>query len=144
MSQLAQQIVRLAWGSMPPERRIELEAPDSDVKVTPEQATSLALVLNELATNTVKHAFKDRQSVKVRVEVESQRGRRVRGSGAGYAVRLTYRDDGPGFPEPVLGGDRMNVGLYLIKNIVDGSLRGELRLRNDGGAVAEVFFPQPV
>ncbi len=144
LSQLAQQIIRLAWGSIPPERRIELEAPESDVRVTPEQATSLALVLNELATNTVKHAFGDRQTVKVRVDVERQGGRRASGGGAKDGVRLFYRDDGPGFPEPVLDGDRMDVGLYLIKNIVDGSLRGELKLRNDGGAVAEVLFPQAV
>ncbi len=140
LSQLAKQIVHLAVGSMPSARRVEIDVSDSDVTVTPEQATSLALVLHELATNSLKHAYMGRETVRMRVEVERDGGR---GVGVGR-VRLAHRDDGPGFPAAVLQGHEENVGLYLIKHIVDGNLRGELKLRNDGGAIAEVTFPQMV
>lgn len=141
LSQLAEQIVHLAAGSMPPARRVQIDVSASDVNVTPEQATSLALVLHELATNSVKHAFKGRENVNVRVDVKRDSGGREAGVGR---VQLTYRDDGPGFPDAVLQGHEENVGLYLIKHIVDGNLRGALRLRNDGGAVAEVIFGSTV
>ncbi len=144
LSQLAEQIVHLASGSMTEARRVEIAVPSSDVNVTPEQATSLALVLYELATNSVKHAFGDGETVKVRVDVERSGGGRVGGDGGVGRVRLSYRDDGPGFPDAVLQSAAENVGLYLVKHIVDGNLRGELRLRNDGGAVAEITFPQTV
>ena len=53
---------------------------------------------------------------------------------------MQYRDDGPGWPEAVLRGERPGVGLHLIQASVCSPLRGELTLRNDGGAVADVAF----
>ena len=55
-------------------------------------------------------------------------------------VRCEFRDDGPGHPENVLRLERHNMRFALIQTIVRVSLRGELSLRNDGGAVAIVQF----
>jgi two-component sensor histidine kinase len=55
-------------------------------------------------------------------------------------VRLEYRDDGPGYPEDVLRLERCGVGFELVQNVVGRSLRGELSLHNDEGAVAVIRF----
>jgi two-component sensor histidine kinase len=55
-------------------------------------------------------------------------------------VRFEFRDDGPGYPEDVLGLERYRVGFDLIQNMVRTGLRGELSLHNDDGAVAVIRF----
>ena len=58
----------------------------------------------------------------------------------GNQVVFTYRDDGPGYPERVLRDGEHNTGLFVVKNVAQADLGGELRLYNDGGAVVEVRF----
>jgi len=58
----------------------------------------------------------------------------------GRAVEFEFRDDGPGYPEDVLRGQRCNVGMDLVQTIVRDSLRGELQLHNDGGAHTPIRF----
>jgi two-component sensor histidine kinase len=99
--------------------------------VSPRQAGNLALVLNELVTNTVKHAAPGQAATHVAVQIGSE------GNGT---VRLEYRDDGPGYPEDVLHLKRRGVGLYLIQNLVDHALGGWLALANDDGAMTTVRF----
>jgi PAS domain S-box-containing protein len=103
--------------------------------IVPEQATALALILNELATNSLKHALNNRAEarVEVRVRVEDRaEGRPL--------VRLEYRDDGPGWPETVLRGRVDTLGLSLIQATTRSPLRGGLKLSNRAGAVAELSF----
>jgi two-component sensor histidine kinase len=86
-------------------------------------------VINELATNTVKHTLKERDTAHINVDIELSDNR----------IRCEFRDDGPGFPDDVLRLERQNVGFDLIRFIVRDGLRGELELRNEDGAVA-VFW----
>jgi two-component sensor histidine kinase len=101
--------------------------------VTPKQAHSLALVINELVANTVKHAMRDRDSAQITVSIGLDLS-------AERMVYFEFRDDGPGYPEDVLQGTQRNVGFDLIPNIVRRNLQGELLLRNDGGAVTVIQF----
>jgi two-component sensor histidine kinase len=137
LSELAGRIVTAALSASPIRQHIQvsLAAPPEPLWAVPEQATALALVLNELATNSVKHAFQGRTEgrLEVRLAIEEQAEGRTR-------VRLEYRDDGPGWPEAVLNGQRQRVGLRLIRASVRSPLRGDLRLLNEAGAAAVVSF----
>jgi PAS domain S-box-containing protein len=137
LSDLVTQIVTATLSSSPLRQKVRLavQAPPETLWIVPEQATAVALIVNELATNSVKHAFCGRAegSVTVRLQVEPTANRRTQ-------VRLEYRDDGPGWPEAVLRGERKRVGLHLIQASVRSPLRGDLTLRNDNGAVAELNF----
>ena len=116
---------------------VTVDAPDGPWLIVPEQATALALILNELAMNSVKYAFRDRSEsrlvVRLRVEGEGGLADRPR-------VRLEYHDDGPGWPDAVLRGQAKALGLRLIEATVRSPLRGQLTLRNDRGALAELTF----
>ena len=59
-------------------------------------------------------------------------------------VRCEFRDDGPGYPQDVLQFEHHKVGFDMIQSIVRKSLRGELSLHNDGGAVAAIRFKAKV
>ena len=134
LSDLAGQVIRSSLQILPRHKQVSVDVTPSSVQMTPQQANSLALVLNELATNTIKHALQERQAVHISVRIALEND--------DDTVLLEFRDDGPGHPEEVLQLKSRNVGLYLIQTIVRDDLRGELALRNDQGAVTTIRFKQ--
>jgi PAS domain S-box-containing protein len=129
---LTAQVISAAVQSVADPSLIRVQITPSSLQVGSEQAQHLALVINELAANSVKHALDRRGGVRIRVGINV----------VGSALTLVYSDDGPGFPEAMVRDDfsGANVGFDLIRGIVRKSLRGELRLANDGGAVATITF----
>jgi two-component sensor histidine kinase len=130
LSEVTAQVIRSSLQVLPRDRVVSVEVTPSPVRVTPDQAHDLALVINELATNTVKHALQERDTghITVRIVLEDD------------TVLFEFRDDGPGYPEEVLQLERQDVGLDLVQNVVRKGLRGELSLHNDHGAVAVIQF----
>jgi ribose transport system ATP-binding protein len=131
LSDLVTQIIRSVLQAFPSEHRVStfVTSPEA-VWITPEQASSLAMVINEMATNTVKYALPVRTSVSIFVDITV----------VAEMIILEYRDNGPGFPEAVLRQEYRNVGIYLIFNIVQRDLQGEVTLTNDNGAVVTICF----
>jgi PAS domain S-box-containing protein len=130
LSELSAQVIRSALQTLPRDKSIRVEVTPSTVRVTSDQAHNLGLVINELATNTAKHALRERDTGQIVVHIALEDD----------TVLLEFRDDGPGYPEGVLQSEQYNAGLELIQNIVRKTLRGELSLRNDQGAVALLQF----
>jgi len=87
-------------------------------------------LLGELTTNTLKHAVDDRAGVHIEVRIAQKDG----------MITLTYRNDGPDYPEDVLNLKRYSAGLDIVKQSVHKSLQGDLSLHNADGAVAEIRF----
>ncbi len=152
ISKLATEVITSLLLAYPPELRPRVEIAPSPVRVPSHQAHHLALIINELAINTLKYAVtsprsraattgqaaNDRPdhpaaSIAVRIALEEEQ-----------TVRLEFRDDGPGYPEEVLRLERHQVGMMLIQAMVHGTLHGEFTLGNDGGAVAIICFPVTV
>jgi two-component sensor histidine kinase len=104
--------------------------------VSNEQAQHLALVINELTANSIKHALNRQGGIQIKISIAE----------SGSKIRLVYQDDGPGYPEALVAGDfsAANVGFDLILGIVVKSLRGELTLSNDSGAKASIIFEKEV
>ncbi len=98
-------------------------------KISPRQATTLALILNELVTNSVKYAFPGRPEGRIQI------GLAIAPAEAEIAVlTLTYRDNGAGWPEEVLAGRREGVGLKLIRGTLRSQPQSRLELANENGA----------
>ena len=131
LSDLAGQVIKSAMQIRPRDKQVFIDVPPSPLRVTPDQAHNLALVINELATNTIKHALPGRTEARISVRIALEDD----------VVLFEYRDNGPGYPEDVLRLERHAAGFDLIKNLTRQSLRGELSLHNDDGAVAVIRFP---
>jgi two-component sensor histidine kinase len=102
----------------------------NEARVTGRQASSLALIANELVLNAFKHG---------RGEIEITFGVRDR------TARLEVCDDGPGFPAGFDPNTAANIGLELIETLTRFDLGGQTAYgtRAEGGARVAVVFPLP-
>ena len=125
LSDLAERIIHPAMAVGSPCRKVKVNIAASPVKVSPRQAGNLALVLNELATNTQKHAHPGEAPVTIGVQVTPEDS----------MIRIEYRDNGSGYPPEVLSGEHCNVGLRLVHQLTVETLRGSVELSNQEGAV---------
>lgn len=136
LDNLINQIIQATLRALPFDKQLRIEITPSSIRVTPDQANYLALVINELTTNTMKYALSHRDVAMLKVQISSEEDAQI---------TLKFCDDGPGYPADVLHPvePRYNVGLYLLQNIVYHSLNGKLILQNgldDTGATATIQF----
>jgi two-component sensor histidine kinase len=92
-------------------------------------ATPLCLLVNELVTNAVKHAFRD--SLTGVVEVKLKRN-------GVDKIEVGVADNGAGLD----AGERTSQGLgRRIVEALAGQLRGELTVRSQNGTIWQLVFP---
>jgi GAF domain-containing protein len=130
LSDLTTQVIHSALQMLPQDKHVNVRVSPSPVQVTPDQAHHLALVINELATNTVKHSLQERSTAQITVHIARNDA----------IIEFEFQDDGAGYPEDVLSLARHSMGFDLVQNIVRQNLHGELRLHNNCGAVANIRF----
>ena len=130
LTDLATEVIHSTLQILPSDQRVSVHVSPSSIRVTPDQANTLALVINELATNTIKHGQGGKQAPSISVRIEENDGQ----------ILFEFQDNGPGYPEPILDEEHYNVGLHLVTNLVLRDLRGEVTLRNDHGAVTRIEF----
>ena len=99
------------------------------------QATALALIINELVTNSVKYAFADCTNGRIMVDAEIQVT-----DDQSSMLTVVYRDDGKGWDQDALEGRHDGVGLRLIRGAMKGLPSSALTLSNDDGAVTTICF----
>ena len=112
--------------SMVGERRLHWDV--QSIPLTVKQGASLAVLINELISNAVKHSAGDIDLVL---------------TAAGRVARLEVCDDGPGFPEGFDARVAAHTGLDLIESISRMDLRGQVTYQNrpEGGACVRINFP---
>jgi len=130
LADLATVVIHSTLQILPSDQRVSVHVSPSSVQVTPDQANTLALVINELATNTIKHGQREKETATISVRIEENDGQ----------ILFEFQDHGPGYPGPILGEEHYNMGLRLVTNLVRRELRGEVTLRNDHGAVTRIEF----
>jgi two-component sensor histidine kinase/HAMP domain-containing protein len=133
LNELAKSIVYSVLHTLPHDKRVATKVAPSLLRVPPAQANSLAMVMNEMSTNTVKYALQHKDTGNISVDISMDEHKNM--------VLLEFRDDGPGYPEDVLQLKRYNTGMYLIQTIVSRDLHGTISLSNDFGAVTTIRFP---
>jgi PAS domain S-box-containing protein len=130
LSNLAAQVIRASLQSLPRHKHVDISVAPSSALVTPDQAHHLALLFNELATNSAKYALQGRDAARIDVHISQDEA----------STRCVFRDDGPGYPPQVLRMERRSAGLDLMRSIARDNLEGDLSLHNDQGAVSVLQF----
>ena len=90
-----------------PDREVELEIDIEDVALNINQAIPLALIINELVTNSYKYAFPDNENGKIKVSLTAESD----------VVILKVSDNGIGLPEGVSIENSASLGFTLVSNL---------------------------
>ena len=99
--------------------------------VVPDQAAStLALIVHELVSNALAHAYPEGQSGQVEVSLSKAED--------GERYKLVVRDHGRGF-DPSSPSGRERFGLWFVRSLA-AQVRGELKLDTRDGVCAQLLF----
>ena len=94
-------------------------------------AIPILLILNELISNSLKHAFPQSQSGSIRIEAHRRDGQ----------LGLSVVDDGIGVPEDRAERKSKSLGLQIVE-ILAHQLRGTWELKREHGTVFRLSFPE--
>jgi two-component sensor histidine kinase len=108
-------------------RRDDVEI-DLDVEGEAEisEALFIGLIVNELVVNAFRHGLMDRNG-RIRLTLRTGEGMR----------RLVVEDDGKGCEKSVMGD---GYGLELVRTVVEGELKGTLRIGSEKGCRIEMSW----
>ncbi len=130
---VSQRIVGQNRGIMVPGKQISFSVEGPAIYLPSQQATSCALVVNELVQNALKHGFGGRDQGHIRILLTD----------GGDQVRLEIRDNGTPLPADFDLDKSNSMGLQIVRTLVEGDLRGTVRMENQGDeVVAAVSFPK--
>lgn len=131
ISKLTEKIIHSLNHLIPKDREIRTIIKPSNIFLDADQSHSAAIIINELFSNSIKHAIGPGEKIEVEIDIQEKNG----------TIIFIYNDSGSGYPEEILKSEFKNVGMYLIKNIVEQSLRGSMKMENRDGARIEIEFP---
>ena len=115
------------------QKRVSLELRVERIFLDINAAVPLGLILNELITNAMKHAFRDRKKGRLHIAVKQSANNR-------YDV--VVRDDGMGLPSGVDWKNPGSMGLQLVSWLVQ-QLGGTLSVTSDKGACFRISLQFP-
>jgi two-component sensor histidine kinase len=94
-------------------------------------AVPCGLIVNELVSNALKHAFVGREQGRVTVRLRRNDPN---------TVELSVQDDGTGFPAGLDYRTVQSMGMNLMVSLTD-QIGGTVELRRDGGTTFFIRFP---
>jgi two-component sensor histidine kinase/CBS domain-containing protein len=114
---------------------VDLHIEASDVYLNIDTAIPCGLIIHELVSNSLKHAFPGSQAQENRVKILLQPHRN------GLQYLLTVSDNGIGFPEDVNFRETDTLGLELVCVFTE-QLDGSVDLESNGGTTFTVAFTE--
>ncbi|BAZ46082.1 response regulator receiver sensor signal transduction histidine kinase [Chondrocystis sp. NIES-4102] len=97
-----------------------------------ETATPCGLIINELITNAVEHAFPQRSQGNIFLNANKN---------SQGEITLIIKDDGVGFEDPQIFYQSKSLGMNLISTLVE-QLEGKLEVKNNQGTEVTIIFKE--
>lgn len=101
-----------------------------NVKIDMDTAVPCGLIINELVSNSLKHAFPGGRKGEVTVGLTKNDSR----------VILTVSDDGVGFPPDLDHRSTETLGMQLVNTLTE-QLDGNINIVNENGTMVKIDFP---
>lgn len=109
-------------------KKIKIELSGDNLKVNSDKATSIAIVVNELIENSLKHAFNHKDEGNVQIIINA---------GQTYSS-ISVSDSGRGFDVKLLKNE--SLGLNIVKSIVRDKLNGDISIESNENGTKSVFY----
>ena len=107
-----------------------------------EKAIPLGLIVNELVTNALKHAYPDGHQGEIRITLHKSRGTARRAPTDGenvHSCELIVADDGVGLPAGFKADSQKSLGMHLV-SMLSQQLGAELKVKSGPGAEFRLIF----
>ncbi|MDR9410759.1 MAG: histidine kinase dimerization/phosphoacceptor domain -containing protein [Balneolaceae bacterium] len=123
-------LVGLIQKSLDPNENIRVNTNADSFSINVTQAVPCALILNELISNSYKHAFKHGETGTIDIKITQNNDN----------VEFTVRDNGAGIPEEILNDEKnTSLGLTIVKTLIR-QVEGTFDIRNNDGTIAKIKF----
>jgi two-component system, sensor histidine kinase PdtaS len=117
---------------IPPDMTVSFDIQPSDVMLPSKQATVMALLVNELVANAVRHGFAGHDRGHISITASQQNG----------IATVTVENDGNQPPEGFTPDMSTGLGMRIVQRLVTSDLEGTFGLERAGlGTRATMTFP---
>lgn len=110
---------------------IQLKMDLEPVPVDINAAIPCGLIINELMSNAIKHAFPDDRTGEINIKFYQK----------DHKLILKVKDNGIGFPADIDLDNASSLGLRLVNTLVD-QIDGEIEINSDKGTEITIIFPE--
>ena len=110
---------------------IKLKREIEDFPLELDHAIPCGLIINELVSNSLKHAFPKGREGEIKIALRTIND---------HEVELTVSDDGVGIPREIDMGNPETLGLELVQILAENQLDGTLEFERDGGTEFRIRF----
>ncbi len=97
-----------------------------------EQASSLALVINELIQNSIEHGFVGRREGLIGLDIKNHTD----------SYEIEIYDNGIGIPPDFKPQASSSLGLHIVRTLIESDVGGSFRLYSDNGTHASITIPR--
>ena len=118
-----------------PDRGISLKTNIENITLEIERAITCVLIINEIVTNSLKHAFSEGHEGEIRVSLHTS---------LSDTVVLTVSDNGKGLPKGFNLRKADTLGMQLIVGLAEKQLDGEILLDSTEGTSFRISFPNKI
>jgi two-component system, sensor histidine kinase PdtaS len=125
-------LTEVTQGILDPAKNISLTLEGHNYYLATQQATTCALIVNELLQNAVEHGYVNRDEGTIHVELRD----------TADSMFIEIRDDGEGLPPEFDLQRDGNLGLHIVDSLVRDDLKGQFELRSGEGVSALIAFPR--
>lgn len=108
-------------------KKVNIKKSIEEVHLDVSVAISLGLIINEMVTNSYKHAFKQTSEGKIEIGLKEK----------DKSVMLTIKDNGPGYDASKISDS--SIGLDIINGLIK-QIDGDLKYHYNEGSVHEIAF----
>lgn len=113
--------------------KIQVKIDIENIFLAIDSAIPCGLVINELVTNSLKHAFPEGRTGEIKIQMKSSdKGK----------IELIISDNGVALPDSVDFRKTQSLGLQLVTGIVENQLEGSIELSRTGGTEFKIIFQE--
>ena len=116
-----------------PEEQIHYSVNAPGVVIGLDTAVSFGIIISELVTNAIKHAFPNGREGHIALTTVKDDSNRV---------VVTVKDNGVGIHDKYRSGDERSIGLMLVSTLVDRQLNGTMEITNTNGTSYMIQFTE--
>ncbi|MFW6261946.1 MAG: PAS domain S-box protein, partial [Spirochaetota bacterium] len=118
-------------GILDPSGSLSVDVAADNVELDQKTLQTIGIVVNELMTNSVKHAFAHTETGRIVVTASQD----------GSGVAIVYQDNGRGTPAAAVSGESGGFGMQLVRAMI-GQIGGSVAVDPNGGMQVTMELPR--